>query len=183
MPTKRILGLDPGLANFGMAIVDVEDDGTSKVVDMTVIRTKKVRGADLTDDLVRRLRQVSIGFNLFVMERIFDSLAAEAFSVQRNAKTAATWGIIASYAAHLSIPIVQPTPQAIKKAICGGSGKVTKKQVENELASLYGSRATRGVLRKRGVAEGAFEHAFDALGAILATIEADTGRLFRGVAS
>ena len=168
-----------GLLVSGVAVVELEPS-TEKVLHLAVIRTEKSalkREVKASDDNLRRARLIYEGVIAMCSLYSVRALCAESMSFPRSsgvaAKVAMTWGVIAAIATQLGIPVVQSSPQEIKKVLCG-SKAASKEEVE-------------AALRKRYPFEGEGyefiasqkEHAFDALGAVVASLDSEVLRMAR----
>jgi crossover junction endodeoxyribonuclease RuvC len=128
----RILGIDPGLATTGWAIVDFEDNDIN-VVDFGVISTQKGREnpnrlAEIYDDLTQII-------NNFKPE----CAGVESLLFNNNAKTAMAVGeargVVLLAIEKGSIPVYSFTPPQIKNSITG-SGRADKKQVQENVMRI-----------------------------------------------
>lgn len=193
-----VLGCDPALANFGWALVRLLPRG-EEVVAMGVIRTeasdKKVNVL-VADDTFRRARQVGTALQ-HVTERhgAVRAVCYEGLSLPRNASAAAkigfAFGVLAGAAVQGTWPACGVSPQALKKAVTG-SGSATKNAVAEALGRYFGlcAWAPNGRTPKMlctgpdplvGVPIGYHEHAWDALGAVVACLGSDVIRALRPV--
>lgn len=187
-----ILGLDPGFASCGYAVLVLALAGAcdDEVLLAGVLRTEKSskkRDVRAAEDNVRRAREIATSLQ-GIIERLRGSnehrivaIAAEAYSPVRNsgaaAKVGITWGVIATIAvAHGDLPIVQATPMELKRRVAG-NGTASKDAVATALRRRYGEGALDGLLR--GTPPSMHEHAYDALGAIAACLDAEVIRLAR----
>lgn len=185
----NVLGIDPGLANMGLVVVTLFPDNTQRVLrdDQEVpyiyhVHTEKMdkkRGVRASDDSVRRGRLVVRDlFAWFTRDLHIKVICAEAMSYPRNSTASnmlgISWGIIITAASLHDLPIVQASPQDIKKAVCGRKD-ASKVDVQVELAAKYGipvdmfNKTTR-------------EHPFDALGAVEACLDSEVIRMARAMA-
>ena len=129
----RILGIDPGLATTGWAVVDFDNDSNPNVIDYGCISTKK----DLT--VSTRLLEI---YN--DMEELIGKFKPELAGIEtlifcNNAKTAMNVGeargVVRLVLEKNSIPIKEFTPLQIKDAVTG-YGKADKKQVQENVKML-----------------------------------------------
>ena len=186
------LGVDPGFASFGWALVRLS---SSLVVEgMGVLRTAKSdakRNVYATDDTLRRAREVSGSLLELLAPHMGDLrvVCAEAMSYPRvkgNVMAVAVsqmsmaWGIIALLAEQWDLPIVQGSPQSIKKALCG-TQKATKEEVQATLDAQFGASLGEAHLKPHKVPKGQWEHPYDALAAVVALQHSDVVRAIRGV--
>jgi len=181
-----VLGLDPGFSALGYALVNLY---TKKLVSLGVVRTKKSdkkRRVLASDDNLRRSREIHRELMNLLGEHDDDRLmgcghydgtncvavCAEAMSFPRNssaaAKVAMSWGIIASVADRFGLPVVQASPQEIKKKLCGRKD-ASKEDIEAAVKKLY--RADDSWLKN--VPDSLHEHAWDALSAIAGCADSD----------
>lgn len=197
-----VLGCDTGLAHFGWALVELRRD-SEEVIAMGVIVTepsdKKARVLAACDDF-RRGREIASGLAQVLADHDADgenaratkphAVCYEAISLPRNARTSAQIGIafgtLAALAEQYQLPAHEVSPQALKKALTG-SGSATKEQIGRALATRYSLAFTPEGKRKKGDAAGItegrnllahlpaglHEHAWDALGAVVACLRTD----------
>lgn len=197
-----VLGCDTGLAHFGWALAELRPD-SEEVIALGVIVTKqsdkKTRTLAACDDF-RRGREIAILLRSAVLvspritncqEIALRAVCYEAISLPRNARTSSQigigFGVLASFAEQRTLPAHEASPQAIKKAVTG-NGSATKEEVGRALAARYGLAYTPEGARQKGsldgvtvgrnllrhIPAGLHEHAWDALGAIVACLRTDT---------
>lgn len=183
MSGRILLGIDPGFAAFGWALLVLGDGATDDhVVAAGVIHTEKsakkreVRGSD---DNVRRTRVIADKLFELLTAHEPVAVAAESFSPPRNASTAAkvalAWGaVVACARAHLDPPLLQASPQELKIAVCG-SKSASKEEIEAALAARYPS-ANAAIGR---IKQGDREHVWDAIGAAHACLDTEVVRMAR----
>jgi crossover junction endodeoxyribonuclease RuvC len=178
-----ILGIDPGFANMGLALVRLDPIGET-VLGLAVMKTEKddaKRSTRAADDNVRRARE--IGAELLKIADTYEvvMIAAECMSFPRSASVAAkmamAWGVLAMLAEYRGIAIAQASPQRIKRVLCG-SAKASKDEVESALLVRYGNHIEDLYHGN----EGRREHVFDALGAVVATLDSEVVRVARAMA-
>lgn len=169
-----MLGLDPGFANCGFSLVRLYAD-REDVVEMGVIRTKKSsakKNVLATDDNFERARQIGKEIRSLLEKRRVVAICAESMSYPPNAsaagKMAMVWGMLAILSIVYDLPVVQVSPQRIKKAVCGNND-ASKQDVEDRLTERYPSCPSL----LQGVPESKHEHAFDGLGSIVASMNSD----------
>lgn len=169
----RILGLDPGFANCGYAEIQLHPD-REEVISLGVIRTKKSSAKKnilSTDDNFDRLQEIAKELKWMLDNRKqIKAICAESMSYPPNASAAAkmamVWGVIATLSLTYSIPVLQVSPQRIKKAVCGNND-ASKEDIETELIEMYSPRPDL----LDGTPRSKREHAFDGLGAIVACLD------------
>jgi Holliday junction resolvasome RuvABC endonuclease subunit len=181
----RVLGLDPGFASMGYALLELHPTGGADVVGLGVIRTKKSaakRGVYAADDNLRRARGLAVSLAELVETHGVVAICAESMSFPRNASAAGklsmAWGILAALTG-ADLPLVQASPQRIKEALCGRKD-ASKGDLEFELLKRYGNDI-ECLLDE--VPASLHEHAYDALGAIAACLDSETIRLARTMAA
>ncbi len=168
----RILGLDPGFASLGWAVVDTRHGKMTNLVAIGVLRTEKASKKQNTyaaDDNFRRAKEIGKFLADIALAQQVDAICAESMSFPRSssvaAKMAMAWGVIAQICNALFLPMAMATPKAIKKAATG-SGAASKDTVQACLAiSLPEAIGMVGHIPK-----GQHEHAFDAIGAVQACL-------------
>lgn len=179
MPT-RVLGVDPGFASLGYAVVDLDDVSETPLC-MGVVETKKNNRKQKVlaceDNFVRAqelIRQV----HALVTSYDVKAICAEAMSFPRNASTAAkmalAWGAMAALCDYESMPMVQATPQQIKKVVAS-KRTASKTDIQDALVNRY-PEVDRML---DNLAKTKREHAADALGAVVAALDSDVIRMVR----
>jgi len=196
-PDRLVLGLDPGFASLGYAVLALGQGGEPDLVlRLGVIRTKKtdVKQRVLSaDDNIRRARELARSLdNLFQigvpdaiapneLEPRVRLVAAEKMSFPRNsmaaAKMAISWGIIVANLTRRGQALLQATPQEIKRRVTG-KATASKEEVQSAMVRRYGRGLGRMVAK---LPRGEHEHAFDALAAIVACLDSEEGRLVRAL--
>lgn len=176
-----VLGIDPGFALLGMAAVDVTPDH-ERVVATAVLRTEKsARKLDVraSDDNVRRGLELARGLCIFCSTHRPVAFACEAQSWPRNAGSSAkvglAWGVVIGVAYRFQVPIVQASPQQIKKVLCGrkdASKEDVIAAVEDRFPGVEWPSPASVV-----------EHAADAVGAVLACTDSPTIQMARKISS
>lgn len=180
----RVLGIDPGLANMGVCVVEL-DGKDIKVVFLEVLATQKSskkKEVLASSDTVRRARELANALNAVVVRQRPMVMAVEAMSYPRNAssaaKTAVSWGVLATLAELFDLPMVQASPQDMKKALCGNRS-ASKVEVQKELESHFPGAFHDFVTR---YPKAQHEHGFDALGVVFACLNSEVVRMARGLA-
>lgn len=120
-----VLGVDPGLAICGYAIVE-KIPGGERAITAGVVRT----GAD--QPIAERLAELHRDLAGIVQEHKPDVMAIEQVFTNRNLMTAISVGrasgVALLAAAQADIPVYEYTPSAVKAAVAG-YGKATKDQI------------------------------------------------------
>ncbi len=173
------LGLDPGFASLGWATFLYSED-LSRLLDVNagVIRTKKshkkLRVAASSDDH-RRGREIARALHGRCALRPL-AIAAEAMSFPRNAgsayKVGRAWGVVDCLAMIFDVPVFEATPQNLKVKVAG-SASASKDEVEWGVDEAVDMLGLPGSMKAALAAVPASlrNHAYDAGGAILATLE------------
>ncbi len=121
----RILGIDPGIARVGWAVIETH---TPEPITLSFgcITTEKEKKPE------KRLSQIHTAVALLCKKFHPDCMSVEDLFFATNAKTAIgvgqSRGVILLAAAEAHVPVVSYTPLAVKRAITG-DGKADKKQV------------------------------------------------------
>lgn len=127
-----IMGIDPGTARVGWAVISVEKN-VIKALSYGCITTdnKEIPG--------NRLQQIHAKLGSFLRTYKPDTVAIEELFFAANAKTAIpvgqARGVILLTAAEKHVNVVSYTPLTVKLAICG-SGKAEKMQVQKMVTRL-----------------------------------------------
>lgn len=178
-----ILGVDPGFASFGYALVELTPD-FEKVATVNVVRTKKSpkkQNVLSADDNFRRSRALAAVLHEVLDEFQPMAMAAESMSWPRNAaaagKVAFSWGILADQVEMRQIPLVQASPQAIKKALCPSRKSVTKEDIRDAVIGRYGKNPFASFMGS--VPEGQWEHGFDSVAAVVTCLNSDVIQMAR----
>jgi Holliday junction resolvasome RuvABC endonuclease subunit len=175
-----LVGIDPGFASVGLAVVELRASN-DHVVAVKVLRTEKSSAKKnllASDDNLRRAREISCELRkvLFSDDYQVVGICAESMSFPRNASAAAkvamTWGILAALAQ--DTPIFQCSPQELKFRVVG-SKTASKEDVQAALLQRFGA----DVAKLLDAPPSQHEHAYDALGAVVACGDADQIRMVR----
>jgi crossover junction endodeoxyribonuclease RuvC len=182
-----VMGVDPGLAHLGYALVELNSSTHSVIREggkplIGLIETSmsdKKRGVKVSDDNTRRAREVYAPLLRVIQKNQVKVICAEAMSFPRSSsashKMGISWGIIVALSCQFALPITQATPTEIKKAVCG-SGKASKQDVQDALSTRYDIPLTMFTKTQR-------EHPFDALGAVEACLDSEVIQLARSLIS
>ena len=122
----RILGLDPGLATTGYAVLDVHGR-TKKLLSCGVIRTPA------KTELASRLLEIYSDFRSLLDQFKPDRCSIEQIFFSKNVTTGIqvshARGVILLALAERGIPITEFSPSAMKSALTG-DGKADKKNIQ-----------------------------------------------------
>ncbi len=174
-----IVGCDPGLANFGVAVVELGRHGECVVHLETIATIKSSRKLSVlaAHDNVRRCRELSARLLVVAGQHGPRVICAESMSAPRSASSAAklamSWGALSAVAQLLGLPLVQASPQAIKRTVAGHAA-ASKADVQGALMQRFGLPELFEGMRKGDV-----EHAADALGAAVTCLDSDVVRMAR----
>ncbi len=150
-----VLGIDPGLAATGYAVVE-DSAGTSKAVGIGILRT------DPAAPLPLRLTELHGDLEALIAEYRPDEAAVEEVFTNRNLRTATAVGrasgVVLLTLAQAGLPVFEYTPSAVKAAVTG-YGNAPKEQVQ------------RMVERRLGLTEPASPDAADALAVALCHVQ------------
>ncbi len=122
----RVLGVDPGLTRCGVGVVDGGPGMTSRLVDVSVVRTPS------HSDVAHRLLTIAAHVEAVIERHRPDAVAIEKVFSQHNVSTvigvAQATGVVAVTAARLGLPVAWHTPSEVKAAV-SGNGAADKDQV------------------------------------------------------
>ena len=178
---KLVLGVDPGFSSLGWCRFALgKTPEQDHVLGMGVIRTEKVNKKVkvlASNDNHRRICEIFK--QLFPLTEGITFFTAESQSWPRNAASSAkvgmSWGVISSLSELRQIPLLQMSPQALKKAVCDKK-TASKQEIADALVARYGI-VIDDVLK--GIPSGQHEHAFDALGSVHAALGSEEVKLVR----
>lgn len=181
-PGAVVLGLDPGFASLGWALVRLTPHHEEPLA-CGVIRTRKGyrKGETLaSSDLHRRGRELAGILALIMRREAIVAICAESLSFVRSAKTmqqvGRAWGLIDAFATATDLPLVECSPVELKVAVCNDP-TASKADVEKALRKRYPHAPWAEMLTD--VTGAQREHAFDALGAVVACSASNVCRMAR----
>ena len=133
MEVRRIIGIDPGVATTGWAIVELSA-GELTALDFGVIETDKAL------PLPERLAEVYSDINELIEKFRPNFAGVEELLFYNNAKTAIAVGesrgvVLLALKQH-NIKIIECTPLQMKQSITG-YGKADKKQVQENIRRIF----------------------------------------------
>jgi len=165
-----IIGVDPGFACLGLARVALLPGGGERVECLEVIRTEasaRKREIRATDDNLRRAGELAAALDGWIGPDVV-AICSESQSWPRNAATTAKvgmcWGVIAAVAHRHGLPVLQASPQEIKRAVAGRK-TASKGEIMVALECRYDD------LPPWPAQKGLVEHAADALAAVVACLD------------
>jgi len=172
-----VLGIDPGFAALGLALVELEQEG-ERVRRLEVVTTEpSARKLEVraSDDNLRRTCELAAALEERIGPEVI-ALAVEAQSWPRNAgssvKVALAWGALAAVAQRHGLPVLQASPQEVKRAIAGAK-TASKAEVQTALELRYAEMPDWPARRDQ------VEHAADALAAAVACLDHAVVKLAR----
>jgi len=128
----RVLGIDPGTAITGYAVVEETTEGLQMITLGTITTPAKT-------PLPLRLQTIYSELREIVAEYAPEAAAVEELFFSRNARTAMSVGhargVILLALADLNLPIAEYTPMQIKQAVTG-YGNASKHQVQEMVRML-----------------------------------------------
>ena len=128
----RALGIDPGTAITGYAIVE-EDGATLHLVTLGVIETPA------KTPLPQRLQAIYARLGLLIRDHTPDAAAVEELFFSRNVTTAISVGqargVVLLALAEAEVPTAEYTPLQVKQAVTG-YGNADKRQVQEMVKVL-----------------------------------------------
>jgi crossover junction endodeoxyribonuclease RuvC len=131
-----VLGVDPGVARCGLAVVARRDRRT-ELVWADAVRTPS------TDPEPIRLRAIGEGMRRAIQEYGPGSVAVERVAWSRNQVSALhvarATGAVLLLAAEAGLPVEEYGPNEVKQAVTG-MGNADKRQVQQALARVHGLR-------------------------------------------
>jgi crossover junction endodeoxyribonuclease RuvC len=132
---RLVVGVDPGMAATGLAVVGTGPRGRAAIVSATTVRT--AAGAPEGD----RLRVVYRAVRDALTEGRPEALAVERLMWGRNVGSAMgvarATGVMLLAAADVGVPVREYAPLEVKMAVAG-SGAAGKPQVRQALRRLHG---------------------------------------------
>jgi len=122
-----ILGIDPGTATTGYALIKKQKNNSFEIVDFGVISTKKTKSDS------ERLLEVQKDLAKIISKYKPEIAGVEKLYFENNAKTAMTVsqarGVVLLTLQQKKVKLQEFTPLQVKSMICG-YGKAEKKQVQ-----------------------------------------------------
>lgn len=131
----RILGIDPGLATTGWAVVDFNDNGDPTPVDYGALITKK--GLTVSE----RVAEIYTDLHDLIKKYKPEYAGVETLLFCNNAKTAISVGeargVVLLVLEQNKLSLKEFTPLQVKNSIAG-YGKATKRQVQENVKMICG---------------------------------------------
>lgn len=172
----RILGIDPGFANFGWAVLDFPEAAPPEICAAGVIRTSRRQGRETASEsnakrcgeIAERLCMVMDDWRPWII-----GTEAQSWTRRHKADTqvAQAFGVLFALAGMDGCPVVHLPPQGVKM-VAAGSKRASKADVQAALAErLRFYQKTIGQIPKSFR-----EHAADAAAVALAAERSDLAR-------
>ncbi len=128
-----ILGIDPGLATMGYALIKVLSNGQPAVIDYGCIETKK------SQTFPERLLIIYCDLKKIIEKYHPDKVSIESVYFAKNAKTAIkvgeARGVAVLAAAESKKPVFEFTPLQVKQALTG-YGQASKQQIQKMVKTI-----------------------------------------------
>lgn len=176
-----VLGIDPGFAKLGVARVNVDPEHGDMLMELAVYQTKpsaKKRKVLAMDENLRRLGELVDNVRPHI-ERA-DVVCMESFSPPRHASAAAkiafAWGAVIALCRALDKPVLQCSPQLLKKTLTGARN-ASKHDIAAAVDRVFGEHNVVAELERGGIAPSNAEHCYDAAAAIITCLDSETVRL------
>lgn len=179
MAALRFLGIDPGLANLGWAVLEVSDRACFRAVGTLetekITRKGTVRAAA---DNTRRTMILAEAVGAILLEWEISLICGEELSFMRNASAAAknamSWAAVVAVAAVGQVGVIEISPKDLQAAIVGLAGRA-KVPVQRAMETRFPELAALWPLGPRG--GGALvQHASDASAAAYACLSSNEAR-------
>ncbi|MBU1089970.1 crossover junction endodeoxyribonuclease RuvC [Patescibacteria group bacterium] len=134
----KILGIDPGTATTGFAVIE-KIDGEVSVLDFGVISTRPKIPPE------ERLLEIFENLNELIKFHAPDLVAVESLFFFKNQTTAfavaQARGVVLLTIAKFQIPLVEITPLQVKQAVTG-YGRAEKKQIQKMVKEIFSLKKT-----------------------------------------
>ena len=175
----KIIGIDPGFAKLGWVDVDFDGDNFDFIQGgvITTEPSAKKRKILQRDDNMRRLDEIAKAFLDVIPFSEADVIATEAQSWPRNSssciKIAMAWGALGLMCQIYKIPMLQVSPQSLKKKLTGRRA-ASKENVIEAVCQIAGFEKFIELVQNMSLANR--EHMADASGATVCCVESDMVR-------
>lgn len=186
----KLIGIDPGFASIGFAVMHVPTKDRACVLEMGIIETEasaKKNRIVSTEDNLRRAKEIARALRTLLARHVSASaFCAEAMSFPRSASVAAKmamcWGVLAALSEATSVPILQSSPQHVKRVACGKIS-ATKEEIQDRMLELYPEIAPmrEKLLTPKGTTND-WEHPHDALACAHAMLGSEAVEIARRAA-
>jgi crossover junction endodeoxyribonuclease RuvC len=130
-----VLGVDPGTATTGYALVGEDAEGNAGLVRFGVIETRAHEAMPV------RLRSIHADVSELIRESAPEAMAVEELFFSRNVTTALTVGqargVVLLAAAQAGLPVYEYKPAEVKQALVGYGG-ASKAQIQEMVRMMLG---------------------------------------------
>lgn len=177
----NILACDTGLGNFGWALCALSLCGDDLVIDpleigvITTAASGKKHKVLSVEDTARRVNEI-VDALVPIVRNDARVVCLEGLSLPHNTgsayKMGAAWGAMVALAHSHRLPVLQASPQAVKKAMCG---KMTASK--DEMIAAVRQRFGRFDELAMGIRAGALEHVADAVAVAVACMHDESLRI------
>jgi len=130
-PTLTILGNDPSLTSWGLALVEVDIDTlemNAKAIHLIKTEKSKNKTIRASSDKLLRARKLAMEFSEW--EAKANLHAAEIPSGAQSANAAYAFGLVVGVISHHRRPLIEVTPTEVKKSVTGYAGASKEEMVE-----------------------------------------------------
>jgi Holliday junction resolvasome RuvABC endonuclease subunit len=164
-----ILGVDPGLCDLGLAVVEPR---TGRVVELGQLHQERIARLDKSTCRATRARRQGELLGAVAQRHKCTAIAAEAMSFAGNKfnmvlSVGLAWGVVTGVAAVLGLPLLELVPRVWQHAILGrepgDASAVDYDQVERRLIAYLGTDSP-AAQQLAGIPAGRRNHARDAVG-------------------
>ena len=137
IPVRRIIGLDPGLATTGFAVVEADEQVANhyRAVDYGVVRTASHRHhGERLKKIYDRLGELLRVYcpEVAMIEKVYFGKAAKTAMAVGEAR-----GVMVMALAERGVPVFDITPPEVKKNVVG-NGRASKQQVQQMVKRIFG---------------------------------------------
>ena len=180
MRSFRVIGIDPAFRALGWCCVEI-DSHTERIESVGLVRTEKAKSqkvlvAEDNHECSRTLTNAVYGAiqaykpHVICAESLVGSRSAKACTMQGMA-----WGIVSAVTTIADVPVVQVSPQKVKKVLTGYQ-TATKQEVEEAVCSRY--PRLREIVNDINPPSQR-EHVFDAVGVVISCLASTEIMMFR----
>jgi Holliday junction resolvasome RuvABC endonuclease subunit len=180
----KLLLCDPAFRNFGWAVMELGLE-EERVVDVGVVRTEKSDKKQkllASDDNHRCVGEIVLGLlHPLLLHQPF-MICAESQQGSKNAHAmqlqGMAWGALSAIVHSRKVPLLQASPQAVKKALCGRKD-ASKEDIEAAVCKRYAevSRLVQAIKPPS-----AREHIYDAIAVGVTCLSSETIQMARRMA-
>lgn len=162
-----VLGNDPSLTSWGMALVDVDVETMEmhpRRIDLCRTEKSKNKSVRVSSDYLARARELRGKFVL--MEDLCHIHAAEIPSGAQSAKASYAFGLVVGVLSAHRKPLIEVSPTEVKRAVTGYAGATKQEMIEWATETFPDLDWVPGKGSKQWADVN--EHMADALGIVLA---------------